>query len=354
MDVVQLINSVYHRRAIWDQSHPDHRNRYVLDKLWEEVANECNNQSENVANSLTFTQLPSSRKELKKIPLPRSGDPGEEALKKSSWPHFKSLLFLRDQFLPRSSHSNLLDPDNDTQVSTPSTQMDENDGDYDEDEMDETQGVETQETEPDHTESVTPIQSTPKEPRTILKNRARKRSNQLDAFLEIEKKKLQYLDEKRVAADRGRALPVTDDDKLFFDSLLPHVVKIRPHRKLQFRNEIQNLVQKYAYEEYSNNQSTINVNVLGYIQTWTNSDSSVSRGISLIAWQQSSNLKNRTNAVFYYLEEFSFGVFAGEIRRQIKWNLTLVGERMFLIPLYLHVSYAKMKVIEVKKCVKGS
>ncbi|CAH1997433.1 unnamed protein product [Acanthoscelides obtectus] len=259
MDVVQLINSVYHRRAIWDQSHPDHRNRYVLDKLWEEVANECNNQSVKKVSEKWKNLRDYFRKELKKIPLPRSGDPGEEALKKSSWPHFKSLLFLRDQFLPRSSHSNLLDPDNDTQVSTPSTQMDENDGDYDEDEMDETQGVETQETEPDHTESVTPIQSTPKEPRTILKNRARKRSNQLDAFLEIEKKKLQYLDEKRVAADRGRALPVTDDDKLFFDSLLPHVVKIRPHRKLQFRNEIQNLVQKYAYEEYSNNQSTINV-----------------------------------------------------------------------------------------------
>lgn len=40
MEKEQLINSVYHRSAIWNQAHPDHRNRYVLDRLWAEVAEE--------------------------------------------------------------------------------------------------------------------------------------------------------------------------------------------------------------------------------------------------------------------------------------------------------------------------
>lgn len=36
----QLIMSVYNRRVLWDASHPDHRNRYVLDRLCSEVGNE--------------------------------------------------------------------------------------------------------------------------------------------------------------------------------------------------------------------------------------------------------------------------------------------------------------------------
>nr|CAH7761978.1 unnamed protein product [Callosobruchus chinensis] len=62
------------------------------------------------------------RKELKNVPLPRSGDLGEEALKKSTWPHFKSLLFMKDQFLPRTSHTNLPDTADEisvTPISTP-------------------------------------------------------------------------------------------------------------------------------------------------------------------------------------------------------------------------------------------
>lgn len=41
MEKEQIINSVFNRRAIWNQSHPDHRNRYILDRLWAEVAEEC-------------------------------------------------------------------------------------------------------------------------------------------------------------------------------------------------------------------------------------------------------------------------------------------------------------------------
>lgn len=42
MNAEQLILSVYYRKAPWNQSHSDHRNRCSLDKLWREVASECN------------------------------------------------------------------------------------------------------------------------------------------------------------------------------------------------------------------------------------------------------------------------------------------------------------------------
>nr|CAI5819851.1 unnamed protein product [Callosobruchus analis] len=61
------------------------------------------------------------RKQLKKVPLTRSGGPREEALKNSAWPHFKSLLFLKDQFLQRTSHSNLPYTDDETTIATIST-----------------------------------------------------------------------------------------------------------------------------------------------------------------------------------------------------------------------------------------
>lgn len=40
-----------------------------------------------------------------------------------------------------------------------------------------------------------------------------------------------------------------DEDKQFFDSLIPHIKKIPEVQKLTFRNEIQNLVQRYAYPQ---------------------------------------------------------------------------------------------------------
>ncbi|KAF5286608.1 hypothetical protein FQR65_LT12517 [Abscondita terminalis] len=47
-------------------------------------------------------------KEIKKFPLPRSGDPGDIS-SKSHWPYFKSLMFLKDQFTSRQSTGNLVD-----------------------------------------------------------------------------------------------------------------------------------------------------------------------------------------------------------------------------------------------------
>uniref|UniRef100_T1HXN7 BESS domain-containing protein n=1 Tax=Rhodnius prolixus TaxID=13249 RepID=T1HXN7_RHOPR len=45
-----------------------------------------------------------------------------------------------------------------------------------------------------------------------------------------------------------------DEDRCFFESLLPHVKKMNPLKKLQFRTEVQQLVMTYPYN-YSENKS---------------------------------------------------------------------------------------------------
>lgn len=42
MDVEKLIALVFERPTIWNQAHPDHQNRFVISKLWQEVAGEMN------------------------------------------------------------------------------------------------------------------------------------------------------------------------------------------------------------------------------------------------------------------------------------------------------------------------
>ena len=44
--------------------------------------------------------------EIGKIKPPRSGDPGGESYE-PKWPHYRSLLFLKDIVKPRTSSSNL-------------------------------------------------------------------------------------------------------------------------------------------------------------------------------------------------------------------------------------------------------
>lgn len=148
-------------------------------------------------------------------------------------------MFLKDQILPRQSKSNL-----------PEDAMNESDdGMLEENEpSSRPQSQLANEEHQTQTESVdeslppTPSSSATEEPRTILAGRRRKRTNHIDALVSIEKQKMTYLinkeDNKKTA----------DEDKSFFESILPHVKRIEDCNKLQFRNEVQNLVQKYAYK----------------------------------------------------------------------------------------------------------
>ncbi|CAH0696625.1 unnamed protein product [Spodoptera exigua] len=53
------------------------------------------------------------RKELKKVPMLRSGDEGSDY--KSQWKYFEQLSFLKDEYLPTVGETNLIDEDTSTQ-----------------------------------------------------------------------------------------------------------------------------------------------------------------------------------------------------------------------------------------------
>lgn len=68
----------------------------------------------------------------------------------------------------------------------------------------------------------------------------RKRKSKLDvgnALLQIEKEKLQFLQEKK------QKLPEDDEDMCFFKSLLPHVKHLTPEQKLDYRMKVMKITQ---------------------------------------------------------------------------------------------------------------
>lgn len=48
MDIEKLISSVFVKNPLWDQKDPQHRNRYMLDKLWDAVAEEMKSTSKGI------------------------------------------------------------------------------------------------------------------------------------------------------------------------------------------------------------------------------------------------------------------------------------------------------------------
>jgi hypothetical protein len=58
-----------------------------------------------------------------------------------------------------------------------------------------------------------------------------------EALLDVEQQKLDYLKQKQ-----ARKSQESDSEESFFYSLLPHVAKIPPERKLLFRYKVQGIV----------------------------------------------------------------------------------------------------------------
>lgn len=54
VDIERLVSSVFSRPAIWDISHEAHHNRFILDKLWQEVALETGCSSKTIYQSVTY------------------------------------------------------------------------------------------------------------------------------------------------------------------------------------------------------------------------------------------------------------------------------------------------------------
>lgn len=177
------------------------------------------------------------------------GEPPEDTVE---WPYFKSLLFLRDIFEKRTTAGNLSD-------------LEENNGNL----------VDNSDEDPDRQITDNEITSPPPTPSSHISsigcsseatinvhscstNKAsipsrkvdlgyRKRSSQMDIIgknlLALEKEKIEMKKSKVVSnIDRN------DEDVAFFTSLLPHVRKLSPVEKLQFRIKVQTILMATAYK----------------------------------------------------------------------------------------------------------
>ncbi|CAH1985488.1 unnamed protein product [Acanthoscelides obtectus] len=80
-----LISEVHTRRPLWQDSHPLYKNKNAVDKLWQEVAKACNCNVTDAKNR--WKNLKDHfRKEVKKIPIPRSG-----ASVRPKWQYFEQI-----------------------------------------------------------------------------------------------------------------------------------------------------------------------------------------------------------------------------------------------------------------------
>lgn len=92
------------------------------------------------------------------------------------------------------------------------------------------------------------------EPRVIIPSRKRRKQGDLigETLINIERDKLKLLQEKRMRLENSTAL---DEDRHFFESIMPHIQKMDPLTKLQFRSEVHQLVIRYSYNNTSSQTS---------------------------------------------------------------------------------------------------
>lgn len=134
--------------------------------------------------------------ELKKVPEPRSGDPGPSNYRMySAWPHSES-MFIKHQGKPRKAGGITINNGDDS---------DEND-------------IPSQE----------------------AKKNIKRGAQQL---INIEVRELKLFENKVNNATNN------DEDEAFFKSLLPHVRKLRSEEKLDFRMDAQKLTLTYLYNK---------------------------------------------------------------------------------------------------------
>jgi len=192
-----------------------------------------------------------------KIKPPRPGDPGGESYE-TKWPHYRSLLFLKDIVKPRASSSNLKSDKSAPTQSNPIPSYDKtadcvrgDSCDHDDrgdsvafNENDSEDIRFTQYGTRDENQDTGGVNS---QNRSLVQDNPRKRKqNGVNAkynetIVAIEKQKANFLEE----AMKNRQ--PENEDLLFFRSLLPHVSNIPANMKLRFRNRIQQVIDEFAY-----------------------------------------------------------------------------------------------------------
>lgn len=224
IDSQALIALVFERKPLWDKQNMFHNNRSVSDKYWKEICTELKQDEHKVKKRWRYLR-DYFTSELGKVESALSGDQGIEIIPK--WPHYTSLLFLKDHVTPRSR----LKPNG----SSPSESMDQ-----------ETEIIESESLDHDYCPSPVPRifedsscveQCTPEVSKV--------------PEIDVEHRILSYLQDKE--RSRQNRTDAQKEHVLFFKSLLPHVDKIPRHRLLAFRNRIQSVVEEFAYESLQNN-----------------------------------------------------------------------------------------------------
>lgn len=225
----------------------------------------------------------------------RSGS-GAESLYKSSWPYFLMLDFLRSQFKTRPTSGNIKKKCENLEEQTTDTNFEEANLEENTNDISLDYPSELQITEGGNdvgnvstSASVRPSSVNEKTMNEGLVhqnnfNKRRAQNPDLKKLIQIEEKKMALFEEKRARREEK-----PNDDMLFFESLLPHMKNINGADKLLFRNEVTNLVLKYAYSHDSSRPSTVTSNY-STRQSFVPSDHSLQNSTSPTPQQDNSLL----------------------------------------------------------------
>ncbi|XP_065086705.1 uncharacterized protein LOC135708522 [Ochlerotatus camptorhynchus] len=231
IDSETLISLVFAKKPLWDKTVKQYRIRTLVDKLWRQVSTELGNDVTTEACKKKWKSLRDHfGKELRKVPAYRSGDPGPDNYETyTAWPHFKSMLFLKGQMIPRKSGGNL-------QADASETMEFLNDNDVQQT---------TTENTADESIQLLEVPDSSDVDETIPRPQPRPGKRGLQhQLVDIETRKLKLLEKKVRKANTD-----DDEDEAFFKSLLPHVRKLKPEAKLLFRMDIQKVVQEHVYQK---------------------------------------------------------------------------------------------------------
>ncbi|XP_062125987.1 uncharacterized protein LOC133838776 [Drosophila sulfurigaster albostrigata] len=246
-------NAVFKKRCLWDQQHKLYHNRHIVDQNWNDISKELNVDAMSLKKK--WKQLRDTfRVELRKFPPERSGDAGPESLNEmcSQWTHFESMKFIKDQIKCRQSSGNLSRPQSYENVSINAFE-DSTIGDTELSVDIEAPHSANKETpQYDEESNISTFEVDTSTPQHHAPKKLKRRHDNIEGeILEIEKKKLELLDQK----NKSR-IPADDEDMAFFVSLLPHVRKMDPQTKLLCRMDMQRSVYNYAYNVGRSFQAT--------------------------------------------------------------------------------------------------
>ncbi|CAH1954194.1 unnamed protein product [Acanthoscelides obtectus] len=171
------------------------------------------------------------RKEVKKIPIPRSGASAPPVRPK--WQYFEQMYFLKDFVTPSPTQGNLISCNEDS------------------DEIEELHSVENNESDL-HSQPSSPSSMplrTPSRSSSISQVRKRTKKDIQEEFLSLETKKIEMWQNE--AKDNDNA------DLLFFKSLLPHMADFTEFEKLEIKSDIISLILKKKKKKLPEQQQQI-------------------------------------------------------------------------------------------------